>query len=273
MASKERSPDGADDILKPEQTHDSAKNEQVEILEQQLEEEIKKWSRCKCIDCYEATSLGRGALDISRSDSISVKRQQDILRVTLHSRKAAVSRCNQANTMQDMDTSGSLDMHHPLAISRSLPGPPAVPQTAERGTPSFLLEAGHLPQQSVLSQLPQNLEPLSQNLPETADFEGSAPRPLPRYTKILPKPQNPQNCSPSKASDAVTKSSAPAPDTIRAQHRLMEGLINHIKNTKLDPSEPTKFSWSGYSAFKFDLAHARLHSPEEVAFEIVTKFA
>ena len=273
MASKEHCPDGADEILKPTQTHDTARNEQVEILEQQLEEEIKKWSRCNCIDWCEATSLGRGALEISRSYTATGKRQQDILRVTLHSGKAAVCRCNQANTMQDMDTSSSLDMHHPLALSRTLPEPAAVPQTAECGTPNFLIEAGHLPQQSVPSQLPQKLQPLSQNLSETADSEESAPSTLPRYKNIQPKPQNPQNCSPSKASGAMTKSSTTASKSIKAYRFSMKGLVTHIKDTKLDHMKPSKFTSSGYPGVTVHLAYARHHSLEEVAFEIVTKFA
>ena len=270
MSSKERCPDGADDILKPTQTHDTARNEQVEILKQQLEEEIKKWSRCKCIDCCEATSLGRGALEISRSDTATVKRQQAILRVTLHSRNAAVSRCNQAKTMHEVDTPGSLDMHHPLALSMTPPEPPAVPQTAECGTPSFLPEAGHLPQQSLPSQLPQQLQSVSQNLSETADFEGSAPRPFPRYIEIQPNPQNPQDGSPSKRSSIVKKSSTRVSNPIRPQRSIMKRVVQKIKDTKLDHRE---FTSSEYPEAMVHLAHARRQPPVEVVFEIVTKFA
>ena len=272
MASKERCPDGADDIPKPTQTHDTARNEKVEILEQQLEEKIKKWSRCKCIDCSEATSLGRDALKISRSDTATVKRQQAILRVTLHSRKAAVSRCNQANIVHDVGTLGSLDMHHPLALSMTPPEPPAVSQTAECGTPSFLPEAGQLSQQSVPvpSQLPQQLQQLSQTLSETADFEGSAPGTLPRHIEIQPKPLNPQDGSPSKRSGTVTKSSTRGSHLITPHRTIMKGQVQKIKDTKLDHRE---FTSSGYSEVTVHDAHARRQPPLEVVFEIVTKFA
>ena len=252
--------------------HQPTPREVVKTLEIQLDEETKTFYRCECVKCCKATDLGRKALDESRKSAASVKRQRDFLDLTPKS-NAKLSRCNRANAMQDVDTPGCLDMHHPLALSMTPAEPPAVPQTVDCWTPSFPTEARHSSQRSKPFQLSPEAQSLSQSLSETADFVGTAPRTSPKLIEIQPKPQSPQNGSPPKGSGAITKSSTRAPNPIRASRFIMERVVKIIKNTNLDHWEPTKSTSSCYSEVTVHLAHARRHPPVEVAFEIVTKFA
>ena len=232
--------------------------EEDKKLAQQIEKQIETLFRCKHIKCYAAAKRGFKALEHICNGAVSVKHQPRFPKKA-RNMKAKLSRCNQANAMQVVDTPGSLNMHHPPALSMTPPEPPAVAQTVDCGAPSFLPEAGHPPHQSVLIQLSRKVQPLSQNLLETADSEETAPITLPESIE----------------ESGVTKgSSTRTSEPIRATCTIVERPVKKIEKTTSDPRKRTKSNSSGSTeAMTHRAIAAKTQQPTELVFGIVARHA
>lgn len=217
--------------------------------------------------CSHAASLGTKALTISCSDTFQKKLLPEDVDDVLEYMGEVLSECNQANAMQDVDTPGSLDSHHPTTLSMAPPEPPSCSQTAESGTPSSLPEAGDPSQKSVPMQLSPKFQPLSQSYSKKVD-SGRTPR------IILPKvvaQLGPQNCSTSmELGDFI--SSSPGFQNPSKAMRAMTAIFNKIKKQSFITRKPPKFTSSDYT--KEDVQRAlAITSSKEVAFDIVADIA
>ena len=232
-------------------------NGQVQIsgyeiqLRKEISLEISLLSQCQCTKCSHAASLGKKTLTIECSDTFQRKALLQEFNNVLGFMRAVHSDCNQANAMQDADTPGSLDSHHPKTLSMAPPEPPSFSQTAKSGTPRSLPEAGDPPQKSVPRQLlPKKLplpklQPMSQSHLKRVDSGRRAPRILGEFV----------NSSPG------FKSSGQA-------MRAMGALITKIKKKSFTTRDPPNLTSSGYT--KKDVQCALASSPcEEVAFHVV----
>ena len=236
-----------------------------------LKKEMETFRR-HCKNCCTGAELRSKALDVIFNDAESTKDQPIDLSVT-HKSKAALSLCNQANARQDVNSPDSLDMHHPLTISKTPPESPADPQTV----PSLSPEAGHPPQQSVSIQLSPRFQPLSQSLSDTADSQGTAPTTIHKSTAIQHKTRK---CSSSK-SLGVTKmssSSTKKPSTrtfkpIRATRTIMERPVKKSENSTSHPGRLIDDNRDGCPGAMDHGASAKKQPPLTVAVEIVARFA
>ena len=237
---------------------------QTSGYEIQLREEINLLSQCQCTKCSDAVLLGRKVLTISCSGTSQKKLLAEDLDEVLKFMRSVLSVCNQANAMQDVDTPGSLDSHHPTTLSMAPPEPPSFSQTAESGTSSSLPETGDPPEKSVPRQLSPRFQPLSQSHSERADSGRTTPSILP--TKIEAQ-LGPQNCSTSMESGDFIHYSPGFKSPSQAM-RAMKALFDRIQNKSFSTMKPPKFTSSSYT--KEDVQCALASTPSaEVAFEVV----